>query len=233
MSDSTQAPAEHAIISHIVKTAEGWGLEIKNHEAHAISVWTSGYTGLHIRLWIDEDEMIHFNYYCRTTSWFYNGERTDLHDCLSVFFAVYLKKLKLCSISTVIVYNPATGADAEIYGNYLIPAQIDPGLINAKTSDLDKVGLLVGSLSVFEQYLWNQYNGCPCANCRKKPKYTFDYRWEDVDEKRLEQAKQVAGYDPMLTNYMERTLPTWFTIEISSQRWLLSTHRKSCLSFTL
>ncbi|PJJ83305.1 restriction endonuclease [Mucilaginibacter auburnensis] len=210
MRDPIKEPADHSIISHIVEKAEGWGLEIQNHGTNTISVWTSRYIGLRIRLWIDNDETIRFNYYCRTNSWFYGGERTDLHDSFTVFFAVFLKKLNLCSIFTIMVHNPATGADAEIYGNYLIPEQIHPGLINAKTVDLEKLDELVGSLSMFEQYVWELYGGCPCENCRKELKYDFEYRRKDIEKARLNRAKKVAGDDPMLTNYMERTLPTWF-----------------------
>ena len=200
----------HPLIAKAASAAEECGLEIQNYETHSISVWTSPYTGLHIRLLIDKDDMISFNFYCRTTSWFYNGERTDLHDCLSVFYAVFLKQIGLCSIYTVPVQNPATGADAEIYGNFLIPDQMHPGLINAKSADLEKVGLLISSLFVFEQFLWNQYNGCPCDACRKRLNYDFDYRWEDTDSMRLELIKKTFGYHEAQANYMERTLPTWF-----------------------
>ncbi|RZK68467.1 MAG: hypothetical protein EOO85_24310, partial [Pedobacter sp.] len=154
--------------------------------------------------------MIRFNFYCRTSSWVYNGERTDLHDAISVFFSAYLKKLNLCSVFTVIIDNPATGAEDEIYGNYLIPAQIDPGLINAKSANKDTLDSLVGALYIFEQYLWNQYNGCACEECRNRIGYEFDFRWEDIEAARLDQAKSIIGFDPMRTNYMERTLPTWF-----------------------
>ena len=210
MPEPDQEPLYHPVIAQAVATANECGLEIQHRETHAISVWTSRYTGLHIRLWIDAEEMIAFNFYCRTTSWQYNGERTDLHDSLSVFFAVFLKQLELCSIFTVPVQNPATEAEAEIYGNYLIPVQVDPGLINAKAADLGKIDILISALFIFEQFLWNQYGGCPCDECRSRLDYEFDYRWEDMDSRRLNQAKNILGYNEMLVSYIERTLPTWF-----------------------
>lgn len=59
----------------------------------------------------------------RTSSWNFDGERTDLHDVLSLLWAAALRAREVTSTRLVTVLNPATKADSEIYARYLLPAQ--------------------------------------------------------------------------------------------------------------
>lgn len=94
-----------------------------------------------------------FYYSQRTTSWVYNGERTDLHDIIPITFALFIKRMNICSLYFTDVYNPATGADDEIYSKYLIPFQINNDFTNKKSEKYLKfIDELINSLMVFEHF---------------------------------------------------------------------------------
>ncbi|KQZ59124.1 hypothetical protein ASD53_05970 [Lysobacter sp. Root559] len=65
----------------------------------------------------------------RTRSRDFQGERTDLHDVLSLLWAVILRVREVASTRLLTVLNPATGCESEIYARYLLPAQ--PGSLAA------------------------------------------------------------------------------------------------------
>jgi hypothetical protein len=59
-------------------------------------------------------------YLCvRTTSWEYDGERTDLHDLLSLLWAASLRVREAASVRLVTMLNDFTGIESEIYARYL------------------------------------------------------------------------------------------------------------------
>jgi hypothetical protein len=59
----------------------------------------------------------------RTTSWDFDGERTDVHDILSLLWAATLRVREVASTRLVTVLNPAIQSDSEIYARYLLLAQ--------------------------------------------------------------------------------------------------------------
>ncbi|TDG36075.1 restriction endonuclease [Pedobacter changchengzhani] len=197
-----------SLIKDIAEEAKKWNLSVDGVSKDSITIRSSPFLGISLRLWIEASDLLYFDFYCRTTSWHYNGERTDLHDIFSLFFSIFLKKMALSSVKIINVMNPATFADSEIYGVYIIPKQINPGLINIRDLDKNTLSNLIESLFVFEQYIWGQYNGCPCQSCRDRLGYSFTYRWEDIDIKELKALKTIIGFNERV-NYMERTLPSW------------------------
>jgi len=198
------------IINHITKIAEDLGLETQNKSEQAISIWTSQYLGISLLFECDEEENLNFYFSQRTSSWFYNGERTDLHDVIPIIFALFLKRLNICSLYFTDVYNPATYADAEIYSKYLTPFQINSDFSNKKSEKYLKfIDELITSLMAFENFFWACFPGCPCENCRKKLGYKFEYSWE-IEEKRLETVMTSVNSSREQVNYCERTLPNWF-----------------------
>ncbi len=56
----------------------------------------------------------------RTTSWEFNGERTDLHDLFSVLWAAALRTREFASVRLVTVLNGFSGIDSEIYARMLL-----------------------------------------------------------------------------------------------------------------
>lgn len=197
------------LINQIEKYAADLNLEIQTKTDNKISIWSSKFLGIRLNIEIDQNSFFTFYFLIRTSSWEYRGERTDLHDCISLFYAAYLKKIDICSSAFVEVANPATGSDVEIYARYIIPMQIHPDLINAKSIDHKKLDFLISSLFFFEQYFWSSFNGCPCESCRTKLNYKYEYRWKEIHPARLSKVANTFGMTEE-KNYCERTLPTWF-----------------------
>lgn len=65
----------------------------------------------------------------RTSSWEFNGERTDLHDMLSVLWAAALRVREIASVRLVTVLNGFSGIDSEIYARHLVLAQEGLGAV--------------------------------------------------------------------------------------------------------
>lgn len=59
----------------------------------------------------------------RTTSWDFSGERTDLHDVFSLYFAGLLRSRCGASLRLIDVYNPAVYVFGELYGRELVVTQ--------------------------------------------------------------------------------------------------------------
>lgn len=198
------------IINRVEELAKSLKLDVQNKTESSISIWTSQFTGIHLKIEVGKDNELNFSFYCRTTSWHYTGERTDLHDVIPIVFAAFLKKLNFCTVFFFDIPNPATGADDEIYSRYLLPIQIHPKLseIN-EDSYKEKLEQLIQSLSMFEQYFWNSFGGCPCNDCRKKLGFDYEYRWEEIEPSKISNLKNIFG-ETALINYCERILPTWF-----------------------
>ncbi len=198
------------IINKIEELAKSLKLDVQNKTENSISIWMSHFTGIHLKIEVGKENELNFSFYSRTTSWYYSGERTDLHDIIPIIFAAFLKKLDLCTVFFFDIQNPATGVDDEIYSRYLLPIQIHPKLADInEESYKEKLEQLILSLSMFEQYFWNSFGGCPCTDCRKKLGYNYEYRWEEIGAKKINNLKKVFGESDLI-NYCERVLPTWF-----------------------
>jgi hypothetical protein len=59
----------------------------------------------------------------RTTSWEWDGERTDLHDLISLLWAMLLRARDVASIQLIVEIS-GFGLDSEIYARILLPRQV-------------------------------------------------------------------------------------------------------------
>lgn len=205
------------IIDYIEKTSKELGL-LERREKETISLWTSPLLGISIHISCDENENLSFYYHQRTNSWSYNGDRTDLHDIIPIMFAVFIRKIGLCSLFFTDVYNPATLADCEIYSKYLVPFQINNNLANKNSEKYQQyVTMLVYSLFIFEHNFWTSFPGCPCNDCRKRLGYKFEYTF-DIPKQKLNHIITSLNGNENNTNYCERTLPNWFYLRDFTKR---------------
>lgn len=198
----------HPLINNIKNQADKLGLNPSYISTNSISVFTTPYTGIQLRVEIDNRDFIKFYFTQRTNSWFYNGERTDLHDLISLAFALFLNKLGYCSSNLIDVWNPITISDVEIYSRYIVPIQTKETLHQFKGKN-PEIEFLVFALLMFEQNFWSGFNGCPCAECRERLGFNYDFRWQDIGNDKLKRIYKTFGNSQKI-NYCERTLPTWF-----------------------
>ncbi|MEA4839754.1 MAG: restriction endonuclease [Bacteroidales bacterium] len=88
-----------------------------------ITVYISNLWGINLHLLLN-NESVQYYFVVRTSSWVYDGERSDLHDVISVCLALFLKQEPVyTSYSIQNIYNPVTDDDYEMYGRVLLPIQ--------------------------------------------------------------------------------------------------------------
>lgn len=190
----------------LTQKADKLGLEHRK-EKETLVVYLSQYTGLSLKIRVNEGKKPEFDFGCRTNSWFYIDERTDIHDSISLTFAIYIRSLGISSSYFYDVSNPATGADDEIYLRRIIPYQRHPAFFNLNEEGFGQYERLMVGFSMFEQYLWSSFEGCPCGECKKKLGYSYDYK--DELEPDLQTRIHKAIGNPKLYNLKDRKLPTW------------------------
>lgn len=71
-------------------------------------------------LWLEPlDGQVFAYFMCRSTSWHWIGERTDVHDLFSVYLAARLSSASVASCSLIDEPNPATHVPGELYARYI------------------------------------------------------------------------------------------------------------------
>lgn len=88
-----------------------------------IIVYISSLWGISLHMLLN-NESAQYYFVVRTSSWVYDGERSDLHDVISICFAIFLKQKPIYTSYLIQnIYNPATCDDYEMYGRILLPIQ--------------------------------------------------------------------------------------------------------------
>jgi len=174
------------------------GLQISTHDQ----------IGLTFDCQVDvETDRLDLYFYHRTTSWNFDGERSDLHDVISVIFCVFLKVNFDISCSIHDVPHPAIETEAEIYARYIIPQQIESDYFSFDTKSIEKISALIIGISIFEFFFWRAA-GCPCDECRLELKPPYDYSYE-VDEVWLKVINKTLKSRSKKICITSRYLPTW------------------------
>lgn len=178
-------------------------------DTNSITIDFHRHTG--IRLFIRRDEKNHFpniHMFCKTDSWHFDGDRTDLHEIISISFAAFIRLYFIdCSIR-LIEFTNDFGADDEIESVYLKVEQINPAL-NGDFNNSKVLGAIesfVWGLVKFEEYFWKNV-GCSCKDCRKESGLTsfFEYELSSEKEKRIQGAIKTGKR----VNHCQRNLPNW------------------------
>ena len=86
----------------------------------------------------------------RTSSFEFDGERTDLHDSLSVALAAVLRiMLPWCSPRLWDQLNPATGSESELYGRFLSFEQPSESFFALSAAGLKRIKELLSAVDFF------------------------------------------------------------------------------------
>jgi len=176
-----------------------------NKSPDNIVIYT-GFSGLQMSIGL-ENEIPELYFYERTTSSDFDGDRSDIHDVVSILLAVFLKLNHDISCSIFDVPHPAIETSCEIYARYILIQQFDKAFYKSDLDTVEKIVEVIVGLSVFEIFFW-QAVGCPCDDCRKESKPPFDYREEFEDDWPNEVQKVLATKSSKVRS-IARCLPTW------------------------
>ena len=166
------------------------------------------FTGMSLRCLLSNEEKFSFYFMFRTSSWTYSGERTDLHDIISIVFSAFLR-LHNTSISFFTFFDGTfvdPKAEVEIGAVFLIADQSRLALISDKEA-LEYFKDIVFSAICFERLLFRVF-GCPCEDCAKADGSTMPFvsNIPESDKEKIE-----AVFEPVehRVTYMTRENPDW------------------------
>lgn len=105
---------------------------------------------------VPNDKNIAFTYvYVRTTSWDFEGERTDLHDAFSMLLAIFLRAcFRKVSCTLWDIRNPAVEEmHMEIYARYLTISQPSESIFEITPSGLEQLKAFLAAIGLFQLLL--------------------------------------------------------------------------------
>lgn len=145
----------------------------------------------------------------RTTSYEFDGDRTDLHDVISVELAIFLRwRLPWCSPRLWDELNPATGSKSELYGRFLTFEQPSQSCFSLEPEGLERIEKILKGLHAF-RYLLPFLNSwtCKCALDPAVPLYEWDSK---VIQEWLPRVRlAVGGGDTPHMEQAHRRNPDW------------------------
>lgn len=127
------------MLEKITENAQAAGFEVREtKEGFAFRIPCSPAT-----LFLQQitDEVVYAAIYLRTTSWEWDGERSDLHDAFSTIIAAYFAVNEVASCGLHDVPHPAGAPDGEVYARFITFDQPRGGYFNVakSTRELEEI----------------------------------------------------------------------------------------------
>lgn len=158
-----------------------------------------------LALELDKSNFVVAFFTFRTSSWHYDGERTDLHDCLSILFSIACA-VQQKSISLWDIQNEWTEIEEELYGRYATVTQPNLSILRQDDSGLVKLDEL---FTLYRLYL--SFLGLYFSHSSKSPKYAWDL--PHIHSFREKVALSIgAKTDDVVV--VERCRPDWTYVQI-------------------
>lgn len=148
-------PVSHPLIaSQVVDAIRDFDYEVSLDGSRLRFGWPGLPLSLHV------DAITESNYFaalhCRTTSWEFAGDRSDLHDIISYFAAAHLRSVNRRSSRLVDVPHPAMPPSAEVYARYIVPEQPMP-VISLGDSGRKELGSLLFGLAHINHLVYHAF----------------------------------------------------------------------------
>jgi Restriction endonuclease len=113
---------------------------------------------------ISESETGEIWFSIHSSSWTFHGERTDIHEVVSVFLALFFRVSPIGTSSRLVtVVNEFSRIDVEIYTRYLILEQPNVSCFPINEYGLEKIDELLLSIRVFEKLFYETFY-CPVCD---------------------------------------------------------------------
>lgn len=196
-----------SISKKISSVWENWTIR---HTKNSIHIQLHPDSGLKLTIdYNDKGGIPNIHLICKTASWHFDGDRTDLHDIISLSFATFLRLFRLDFSFWIINFQNDFGAPGiEIGCTYLAAEQVNSALVGEiqKENLLKEVELLLWSILEFEQLFWNAV-GCSCEECRKQSGLETFFEWK-IPKKKYEKIEKAVNASEKV-NSCHRILPSW------------------------
>jgi len=144
----------------------------------------------------------------RTTSYDFEGERTDLHDVISEFVAVFLRVFGGMSCSLWDVPNSFTRIPTEIYARYVTIDQPSRSIFRLDASGIEAIEKLVATTRLFT------YTFPSMMEFQRDPSCPFDTVFGYTDADTVDWSRRVAevlrhSLNSQKIQYNRRGIPSW------------------------
>jgi hypothetical protein len=144
----------------------------------------------------------------RTTSWDFEGERTDLHDALSLFPAVTLRGLDV-SCALWDIPNMFTGISTELYGRYITVDQPTNSVYRMNEEGIRQLKVLLAAVRLFEVRASCFFEWDRNVNQHSGASYTFEDRYTKRWANKVARAVGEKTSSRHI-QYNRRRNPSWF-----------------------
>jgi hypothetical protein len=185
------------------------GLELSDRGENELQIFFDSFSNISLRIEVTDESELKFSLFIKTSSWVFDGERTDLHDVISVVFSVYLK-VTLGDISFVLLDLPhpvcPSFDENEIYARYIIPYQGNPSYNDISRVNLESTKSFILCTTMWKHFFWLAV-GCPCRDCVEESGVPFTYDM-NVPEEWVEKIWRATG-KPSIYNCCSRNHPNW------------------------
>lgn len=196
-----------------------------------IIIDTASITG--IRFYIEIKNHIPETYfYHRTSSWDYEGDRSDLHDIIPILLAAFFKCRLDISYAIYDLPHPIIETSCEIYARYIIPQQSDQNIYSSDEDASAVITNLIINLYFFESCFWYMV-GCPCENCRKQYEFSPAEYTEEFSNGWPEKIQKALNSKSKKLSLSSRFLPTWDYYRNYSSHVSIIQSPELCIMFQL
>lgn len=206
---NTQNNFEQLIYQHLSTRTSELGLYLSVRNKNRLDVGDFNQHDFYLAFELDVSGLIVPYFVFRTSSWAYDGERTDLHDCQSLMFGL-CNLTKGYSVSLWDIGNPFTEIEEELYGRYATIVQPNLSVVTQ-----DSVGLTVVDkiIEIYQDYL-SFYLPYRCqSNKLPLPLYDSGKLNELRDQISIE-----ANVDTDEVWVNQRANPHWVYVQIYSKK---------------
>lgn len=184
-----------------------YSLHVEEASDGNFKIFTDSASGITLILKIKEPTDFSFYFLERTYDILYQGDRTDVHVIMSLMFASFLRVFDL-EMSCLLFDIPHPAVEDEIWGRYIMPAQVPSLLGISSWSQLkDIVHRIVLMVAFWRDIFW-QFAGCPCKECLTKNDIEDNIRGYDVPFEMIHSENKSLKSSISL-NYGNRPRPEW------------------------
>lgn len=157
---------------------------------------------------LDQTGLVVSYFIFRTNSMIYDGERTDLHDCLSLLFSLCCATNNI-STSLWDVGNGFSQIEGELYARYAAVSQPSCSVITQDEAGIENISSIISVYKDFQSFM-RPYK------CQSSKHKSYSWDLEDLHES----CRSIAGVlglskDDVVAN--RRWQPDWDYFQISSQ----------------
>lgn len=170
-------------------------------------LFTDQATGITIFSSVKDPNDFSYFFLLRTYDVFFQGDRTDVHEILSLIFVSFLRNFKTnISSSLFDIAHPVV--DDEVCGRYIVPNQAVKRLSIKSWSDLENfIVEILMAVAFWRNIFWHSI-GCPCKECLNRLGFEANYRVCDLSEE-IDHSKNNNLKLSNLLNSGSRNIPKW------------------------